>query len=73
VERGALQETGTMLGTLLRRALAERLAVQAARRVEALGLDGRRTGGEGGASGDADGIDRGGVGPDAVGREGDPQ
>ena len=69
----ALEKTGAMLGDLLRRALAERLAVHGARRVEARGLNGRRTGGEGGASGDADGIDRGGVGPEAVGREGDTQ
>jgi hypothetical protein len=68
-----LQETGTMLGALLRRALAERLAVQGARHVEARGLDGRRTGGEGDAFGDGDGIDRSRVGPEAVGREGDPQ
>lgn len=62
VERGALQETGTVLGDLLRRALAERLAVQGARRVEARGLDGRRTGGEGDAFGHVDGIDWGGAG-----------
>lgn len=73
VERGALQETGTMLGDLLRRALAERLAVQGARRVEARGLDGRRTGGEGDASGNAVWTERSGVGPEGVGREGDAQ
>jgi hypothetical protein len=73
VERGALEETGTMLGDLLRRALAERLAVLGMHRVEARGLDGRGTGGEGDAFGHVDGIDRGRVGPEAVRREGDPQ
>jgi hypothetical protein len=73
VERGALQETGTMLGALLRRALAERLMLQGARRVEARGLDGRQTDGEGGVSGGAGGTERSRVGPEAAGREGDLQ
>jgi hypothetical protein len=50
VERVALQETGTMLGDLLRRALAERLA-QAAVVAEGPTQPGRQAGDRGGASG----------------------
>jgi hypothetical protein len=54
----ALAETGVVLGEMLRRALADRLAAQAARRTEAPGPEGRWAGDDGGG-GSADDPDLG--------------
>lgn len=49
--RVALEEIGVVLGAMLRRALADKLA-RGARAAEGSGFEGRRSGDDGGASGD---------------------
>lgn len=63
----ALEETGAVLGDMLRRALSARLA-RAAGTTEAVAPVGRSSLGDGGASGDLPATGR-----DGVGREGNEQ